>query len=144
METKRDEQGTVSFLGLAVLMAVLTLGMGLLYAAKRHQAMVGGGIWEMRLNLAASGRLDVAAAEICADGKAAEQILSLNEEVCLYSGEAGGIKTEVYGRRTERGIFLLSLSQGREKLGRPHTHKRRQAYFPREEEATYVWGYFLP
>ena len=144
MKTTKDERGTVSFLGLAVLMVVLTLGMGLLYAAKRHQVMIGGSIWEMRLNLAASGRLDVTAAEICSDGAAAEQNLPLNEEICLYSEEKNHINIEVYGRRTEQGIFLMSLAQGRENLHRGYTHKRCQAYLPKGGEATYVWGYFLP
>ena len=139
-----DERGTVSFLGLCVLLVVLTLGMGLIYAAKRHQTMVSGSVWEMRLTLAADGRLDVTAAEILANGRAAEQRLPLESEIRLYTNERYGIKTEVFGRRTAQGIFLLSLAQGRETAWRRLTHKRRQIYLPKEGEATYGRGYFLP
>lgn len=141
---KSDERGTVSFLGLCVLLTVLTLGMGLLYAAKRHQTMISGSIWEMRLTLAADGNLDAVSAQICADGRAAEQRLPLATEVRLCANERNGIKTEVFGRRTDKGIFLLSLAQGRETALRRMTHKRRQIYLPKEGEATYGRGYFLP
>jgi len=139
-----DERGTVSFLGLCMMMTVLTLGMGLVYAAKRQQDMIGGNLWETRLSLAADGALDAVAGEILRDSAATESNLPLGSEICLRESAQNNIEVKVYARRTSQGIFLLSLAESRGVVRRAGMHKRRQAYLIKGADGKYEWGGFLP
>lgn len=140
---ENNERGTISFWGLCMLMVVLMLGASMLHTAKTHQRIIGGNIWESRLTLAADGNLDAVIRQISDDGTAGTALPS-ETEVCLREVTEDGITVRVYARRTDRGIFLLSLAEGRETAAHSSTHKRRQAYLVKKDDATYEWGYYLP